>query len=216
MFVYMAYLTAQAGGNLYQFDEATARAFQFAHDLIYQHEVFPRDALTWTYDQLNSAYMGDKLLTMREWTFFWDVSQGQKEWYKPEKVHIVLPPAGPGGSKTWAGGWGWAIPKFTRNMEAAKTFFKWITSKENAPRLAKASAFFVTSRNSVMSVMGNEGILRYMKLYTEQNAVAPRPYTKQSIKAETVVDDVAQAYLTNQIDLKTAMEQGKQRLATLR
>jgi hypothetical protein len=55
-----------------------------------------------------------------------------------------------------------------------------------------------------------------MKLYTEKGAVTPRPYTQQSAKAETVVDDVGQGYLTNQMDLDTAMQQGKQRIAALR
>jgi multiple sugar transport system substrate-binding protein len=216
MFVYLAYLTAQAGGNLYEFDEGTRNAFKFAHDLIYEHEIFPKEALTWSYDQLNASYTGDKLLTMREWTFFWDVAAGQKQWYKPEKANVSLPPAGPGGAKTWAGGWGWSVPKFTEKKEAALEFIKFISSKENAPRLAKANSFFATARNSVLQELGNEGILQYMKLYTEKGAVTPRPYTQQSAKAETVVDDVGQGYLTNQMDLDTAMQQGKQRIAALR
>jgi multiple sugar transport system substrate-binding protein len=215
-FVYLAYIVAQAGGKLYEFDERTRRGFQFAHDLIYKHQIFPKAALTWTYDQLNAAYTGSRLLTMREWTFFWDVSKAQKQWYNLSKVHITLPPAGPGGAKTWAGGWGWTIPKFTKNKEAAKEFIRFITSRRNAPRLARASSFFVTSRHSVMDVLGNQGITRYMKLYTDKGAVTPRPHTKQAAKAETIIDDIGQAYLTNQIDLNTAMQQGKQRVTALR
>jgi ABC-type glycerol-3-phosphate transport system substrate-binding protein len=113
---------------------------------------------------------------MREWTFFWDVAKANTQWYSPEKVSITVPPAGPGGSKTWAGGWGWAIPRFTKNKDAAKEFIRYISSAEIAPKLARASSFFVTSRNSVMSELGGEGITQYMKLYTDRGVVTPRPY----------------------------------------
>lgn len=214
-FVYLAYIVAQAGGNLYDFDEGTRRGFEFAHELLYTYQIFPQDALTWSYDQLNNAYMQDQLLTMREWTFFWDVAKANTQWYSPEKVSITVPPAGPGGSRTWAGGWGWAIPRFTKNKDAAKEFIRYITSREIAPRLARASSFFVTSRNSVMSEVGSEGITQYMRLYTEQGVVAPRPYHKQAAKAESIIDDIGQAYLTNQIDLDQAMALGRQRVAML-
>lgn len=46
LFSYLAYLTAQAGGQLFNFDEPTASAFQFIYDLIYTHHVLPESALT--------------------------------------------------------------------------------------------------------------------------------------------------------------------------
>lgn len=215
MFVYLAYLAAQAGGQLYSFDDGTRQAFQFAHDLVYKHEVFPKEALTWTYDQLNSSFMTDKLLSMREWTFFWDVSQGNKAWYKPEKTQIVTPPAGPAGSKTWAGGWGLAIPKASKKQDAALKFVQYLNSAEVAPRLAEASSFFVTARKSVLDTLGDQGIVKYMKQYSEAGYVTPRPFHPQAAKAESVVDEIGQAFLTNQMDLDTAMAQGKQRIAAL-
>lgn len=215
MFVYLAYLAAQAGGQLYSFDDGTRQAFQFAHDLVYKHQVFPKEALTWTYDQLNSSYMTDKLLSMREWTFFWDVSQGNKAWYKPEKTQIVTPPAGPAGSKTWAGGWGLAIPKASKKRDAALKFVKYLNSPEVAARLAQASSFFVTARKSTLDKLGDQGIVKYMKQYSEAGYVTPRPFHPQAAKAESVIDEIGQAFLTNQMDLDTAMAQGKQRIAAL-
>lgn len=214
-FVYLAYLVAQAGGSLYAFDAGTEQAFQFAHDLIYTHEIFPKDALTWTYDQLNSSYMADKLMSMREWTFFWDVAQGEKKWYDPAKIDIVSPPAGPAGSKTWAGGWGYAVPKQGKNQDAAKKFVQYMSRPDVATRLAEASSFFVTARKSIFDKLGDKGIVKYMKEYSEAGVVTPRPYHPQAAKAETVIDDIGQAYLTNQMDLATAMSEGKKRIAAL-
>lgn len=215
MFVFMAYLTAQAGGTLYKFDDGTRQAFQFAHDLIYKHQLMPKDVVTWNYDQLNSAYMTDKLMSMREWTFFWDVSKGNKAWYKPEKTQIVAPPAGPAGSKTWAGGWGMAVPKASPNQDSAKQFVKYMSSPDVAARLAVASSFFVTARKSIFDKLGDQGIVKYLKEYSEAGYVTPRPYHPKASQAETIVDDIGQSYLTDQMDLDTAMSEGKRRIDAL-
>ena len=41
LYVYIAYLTAQSGGMVFDFDEATGEALQFLHDMIHEHEIFP-------------------------------------------------------------------------------------------------------------------------------------------------------------------------------
>jgi ABC-type glycerol-3-phosphate transport system substrate-binding protein len=213
-FVYLAYLTAQAGGDLYKFDDGTRRAFEFARQLI-DRQLFPKEALTWTYDQLNSAYMGDKLLSMREWTFFDGVAKANTGWVKPEKVEIVAPPAGPGGAKTWAGGWGYAVPKAGKKKAQAKEFVKFMTSNDVAVRLAEASSFFVTARTSVLGKLGGAGITKAMKEYSEAGYVSPRPFHPQAARAETVIDDIGQAYLTGQLSLDAAMAEGAKRIAAL-
>lgn len=205
-FVYLAYLAAQAGGDIYAADEGTREAFEFAKRLI-DEEYFPKDALTWTYDQSNAAYMADQLATMRQWTFFNDVAPGNTEWYAPEKAVIVDPPAGPAGSKTWAGGWGMAVPKSAPNKEAAMTFVAWMNEPEHAVELAEASSFFVTARTSVLDTLGGDGIVAALKHYADSGFVVPRPYHPQAAQAETIVDDIGQSYLTGQMDIDEAMEQ---------
>ncbi len=214
-FVYAAYIAAQAGGKIYDFDEGTKQAFQFMHDLIYKDKVFPKDAVTWTYDQLNSAYMKDELLSMREWTFFWDVAAGNKKWFDPAKIAIVAPPAGPAGNKTWAGGWGYSVPKAAKNPGAALEFVRYMSSPEVATRLAQASSFFITARKSIFSAIGDKGIVKHMKEYSEKDYVTPRPYSPQAAKAETVIDDIVQGYLTDQMDLETTLAEGRKRIADL-
>lgn len=64
-FVYGAYVVARAGGSIFDFDEGTKTAFEFAREMIDQ-EFFPKSAANWTYDQLNAAYMDDSLVTLRQ------------------------------------------------------------------------------------------------------------------------------------------------------
>jgi ABC-type glycerol-3-phosphate transport system substrate-binding protein len=75
LFVYLAYITAQAGGNLFKFDEGTADAFQFVYDLIHTHKILPEESLSVDYTRQNEAYMQDRVAMMRQWPFFWGVSR---------------------------------------------------------------------------------------------------------------------------------------------
>lgn len=214
-FVYMAYLAAQAGADLYTFDDATREAFQYAHDLIHAHELFPEDALTWTYDQQNAAYLSDQLLSMRQWTFFDGVASAETDWYDPEKVARVAPLAGPGGAKTWAGGWGYAVPEASEKKEQALEFVRFMSRTDIAVRLAEASSFFITARSSVLDALGDDGIVATLKEYAENDWISPRPFHPQAADAETVIDDVAQSYLTDQISLDEAMQRGIDEVADL-
>lgn len=213
-FVYLAYLAAQSGGDLYAADDGTRVAFEFAKELI-DEGYFPKDALTWTYDQSNQAYMSDNLATMRQWTFFNDVSQGNTDWYAAEKAVIVDPLAGPAGPKTWAGGWGMAVPTAAANKDAAMKFVEWMNTPENAVKLAAASSFFVTARTSVLEDQGDTGIVAALKHYSESGFVEPRPYHAQAARAETIVDEIGQAYLTGQMDIDTAMSELKRQIEEL-
>lgn len=208
-FVYLAYMAAQAGGNIYEADEGTRTAFEFSKKLV-DEGYFPKEAITWNYDQSNAAYMEESVATMRQWTFFDGVSTANTEWYNDQKAVIVDPPAGPAGSKTWAGGWGMAIPKASKNVEAAKQFVEYMNEPEVAARLAEASSFFISSRTSILDAMGDSGIVAQLKHYSDSDFVVPRPFHPQAAKAEAVVDDIGQSYLTGQITIDEAMD----RLAT--
>ncbi len=214
-FVYMAYLTSQTGGNLFEFDEATAQAFQFAYDLIHTHKIMPETTLSMDYTQQNEEYMNDHVAFMRQWPFFWDVARGNKNWYQEGKAEITLPPAGPAGAKSWWGGWGFSVPKFAPNKAEALDLIAFITNNENAPILAKGQSWFVMPRKSIMAVMGNEGLAVHMQKYAEANVPAPRPFHPKVAEAQSIVDDMAALYLTKQISLSEAMKQGKERIAAL-
>jgi ABC-type glycerol-3-phosphate transport system substrate-binding protein len=213
-FVYMAYLAAQAGSNVFSFDDGVAQAFQFCYDMIYTHKIMAETALGQDYTQQNDLYMKDLVAMMRQWPYFWSVARDNKEWYKEGRADIALPPAGPAGAKSWWGGWGFGVPKFAPNLDAAKDLIAHITSNKAAPVLAQGQSWFVMPRKSILDVM-KEGLPVYMKLYSDNNALVPRPFHKKQSDAEMVVDDVAQLFLTKQLSLTDALTQGKERMAAL-
>lgn len=217
MYVYVAYLCAQSGGKVFDFDEQTGVALQFLYDMIYTHEIFPDTALNQDYTAQNNLYMADKILFMRQWPFFTDVAKGNTEWYKPEKVVISLPPAGPAGAKSWIGGWGWSIPTSAPNLDGAKELIKYLTSVEVAPVLAAEQGFLLTPRKSILEALKDSGnpLLPAIQMYSDANVFAPRPFHPRLAEAQTVVDDMASLFLTKQASLSDVLKQGKDLITAL-
>ncbi|MGQ9889624.1 MAG: extracellular solute-binding protein [Aggregatilineales bacterium] len=211
MYVYVTYLTAQAGGKVFEFDEGTAEALQFLYDMIHTHGIFPETALNQDYTAQNELYMQDKIYFMRQWPFFQGVAEGNTDWYAPEKMVITLPPAGPAGSKSWIGGWGFSIPTFAPNPDGAKELIRYLTSKEVAPELAKQQGFLLTPRYSILEALADsdDELIAAMSLYAENDVFAPRPFHPRVAEAQTVVDDMASLFLTKQASLSEVLEQGK-------
>lgn len=214
-FVYMAYLAAQAGSNVFHFDDGVAQAFQFCYDMIHTHKIMSEDVLNEDYTQQNDLYMKDRVAMMRQWPYFYSVARENTAWYAEGKAEITLPPAGPGGAKSWWGGWGFSVPKFAPNLDEAKDLIAWVTNNKNAPILARGQSWFVMPRKSILDDMGNEGLPVYMGMYSDAGALVPRPYHPNQSDAEVVVDDVAQLFLTKQTSLAEAMQLGKDRIAAL-
>jgi ABC-type glycerol-3-phosphate transport system substrate-binding protein len=212
LYVYVAYLAIQAGGSVFDFDEGTGTALQFLYDMIYTHKIFPEDALNNDYTQQNQLYTEDKVAFMRQWPFFLSVAQGLTDWYAPEKIKIELPPAGPAGSKSWWGGWGWSIPKFAPNMDGAKELVKFLSSNETAPRLADGQSWFIMPRASILKHFEGKDnpIVNAMGLYAAEGVPAPRPYHVRVGEAETLVSDMASLFLTNQASLSDVLKQGQE------
>ena len=214
-FVYAAYVVAQAGGDIFAFDDGTRAAFAFARELV-DKEYFPKAAANWTYDQLNAAYMNDSLVTMRQWPFFYDVSRRNTAWFTDEKAVITLPPAGPGGIRaTWAGAWGWMIPKFTEKKDAAKEYIKFMTAPERSGPLAQAMSDYITPRKSALAVLKGQGLAKSLAEYSAAGVITPRPFHPRVSEAQAIIDTVFNGYLTGQLNLDDAMSNGKRDIDAL-
>jgi multiple sugar transport system substrate-binding protein len=213
--VYITYLTQQAGGNAYEIGPEFRTALEFLYSMMHEDEVFPVSALNKDYDQVNNDYTQDRVVMMRQWPFFYDVVRGNKEWFEEDKAVVALPPAGPAGPFSYAGSWGWSIPKTADNVEGAKTFVQFMNSVENAPKLARINTWFLSARHSVLEEMGDDGMAKYLKMYSDAGAIGTRPFHPGGQEAHTIIEETAAAYLTNQMSLDQALEQGRKRMDDL-
>jgi len=215
--VYTAWITCQAGGNLYDVDESFRTALEYIYELMYEHKVLNPACLQKNYDQQNNDYIGDRVAFMRQWPFFFDVARQHASWYSPEKVTCHLPPVGPGGKSvsTYAAGWGYGILKNCQNLDAAKELVRFLTSTENAAKMVDYSSWFLNARRSVLDAAGDRGLAKFLKMYTDAGVIAPRPYHPKYAEAIAVLEDVTSAFLTRQLSIDKALAAAREKMAKL-
>jgi hypothetical protein len=66
-----------------------------------------------------------------------------------------------------------------------------------------------------LEVVGDEGIAKYMAWYSAEGVIKPRPFHPRFLEAGTVLEDIASAYLTNQITLEETLNRARQRFDDL-
>jgi multiple sugar transport system substrate-binding protein len=215
--VYLTYLTSQTNGHIFELDDGTANAARLVYDMLHHYQIMPPDALNMNYDQQNELYMDDRVMFMRQWPFFQSVAEGNTDWYDPAKVAIAVPPAGPAGSGSWWGGWGFSVPSMAPNPDGAQELIRFLTSNEIAPRLAQGQSWFIMPRTSILDVMAGTGnpIVDAMGLYADAGAIRPRPFHGRPAEAQTAVEDAMSLYLTKQETLMNALAIGRSLIADL-
>ncbi|MGP3778621.1 ABC transporter substrate-binding protein [Halanaerobium sp. ST460_2HS_T2] len=215
--VYVSYLTQQAGGNPFDFGPELREALKFIHDMIYEYEIFPSSALNKDFDQVNNDFVNDRVAMMRMWPYFFDYQEAQEDWYSDDKVGVALPPKGPESRSTFVASWGWAIPNTSDKIDAAKTFIEFMTSVENAPKLAEMNTWFLSPRHSIMEEINVEEsrLASNLKKYSDAGVIASRPFHPNFRQASSIVEELSSAYLTNQISLDEVIERGQQQMQAL-
>lgn len=211
----------QAGGDPFAYDEGSRVGLKFMHDLIYEHKIWPASYLTKNYDQLNEDYMKDLVFSLRQWNYFYDVTRGNTAWYSAGKAEVALFPKGPAegqqGRASWWGAWGWTMPKFAKNKEAAARFITWMSTPDAHVKLAKAHGTFLGPFNSVVEQLDptEYPLLAYEKMYQDAGVITTRPFHRKYNEAQSIWEDIVSSYLANQISLDDAMKQGKQKTEAL-
>ncbi|MBW1677742.1 MAG: extracellular solute-binding protein [Deltaproteobacteria bacterium] len=215
--VYMAWITRQAGGDLYEVDDSFRVALEYVHDLMYKDKVLNPACLQKNYDQQNNNYIADRVAFMRQWPFFYDVSQKYSSWYSPEKVACALPPVGPGGKSlsTYAAGWGYGIPKTAPNADGARELIRFLVSNKNAAKMVDYSAWFLNARHSVLKAAGQTELAKYLKMYMDAGVITTRPFHRKYTEAVAILENVTSAFLTKQLTLDAALSKAKDQMSRL-
>ena len=215
--VYLGYLTRQAGGDPFKVDDKYQEALEYLHDLMYKHKALNPASLQKNYDAQNADYVADRVAFMRQWPFFYDVvrTSGKKGWFKPSKAVIELPPIGPGGKKvsTYAAGWGYGVPKTTKQKAAAMELVEFLVATENAGKMAKIDTWYLSARKSVLAAKGNEGMAPFLKKYTKAGVITTRPFHPKFVEAWDAISRPAAGFLTNQMSIEKAMKEARKAIA---
>jgi multiple sugar transport system substrate-binding protein len=217
MAVYLGYMTLQSGGNPFDADDKFKTTLEYINKLMNDDKALNPACLQKGYDQQNADFTSDKVAYMRQWPFFYDVARAKADWFKDEKAVICLPPTGPGGkaNSTYAAGWGYGILKTAPNMEGAKTLLKFLVDKKNAGQMALMNTWYLINRKSVLDTVGDKGMAKYLKMYSDAGVIGTRPFHPKFVEASTKLEEAASAYLTKQINIDQAMKQAQDSMKAL-
>lgn len=217
--VFQGYLTRQAGGNYFDVNDHDKweMALQYLYNLIYEDNAMNPAGLQKNYDQQNADYTSDKVAYMRQWPFFYDVARAKEGWFEEEKAAVTMPPVGPGGKagSTYAAGWGYGILKSAPNQAGAQELLQFLVDIENAGQMALIDTWYLSNRHSVLEAVGDQGMAKHLKEYTDAGIIGNRPFHPKFSEASTKLDEAASAYLTQQISLDECLSQGQAALAAL-
>ena len=216
--VYLNWITLQAGGNPFEDMDAFRTALEYIKGLMDGKALNPA-SLQKSYDALNADYVADKVAFMRQWPYFYNVSRAATDWFADDKVVVALPPAGPTGAPlTYVAGWGWGIPKTTKNSDEAAQLLSWLVDTKNAADMLALTkdVWYLSARNGVLAAADPEGIPSYLKMYSDAGAIGVRPFHPKFVEALAVLEESASAYLTNQINLDSAISQTEDRLGKIK
>jgi len=219
MNVYLAWMTLQAGGSPFELGGEYQMALETIDDLLHKDRVFDPASFQSDYVQLMRSYVTNRVAFMRQWPTFYDVSRSPENsaWFNEDKTVCALPPVGPGGKggSTYAATWGFGLVKTAPNLDAAKEVFQFLVSPEAAAEMAASSVWYLSARKSVLDRVGDQGLARMMKMYTDAGVVGVRPYHPKFFEAITILEDTAAAFLTGQIKLEESIRQARERLEKL-
>jgi len=117
-----------AKGNITINNDKAAKALDMASAWI--GAITPNGVLNYGGEDARGVFQKGEALFMRNWPYAWTLSQGTDSPVKG-KVGVGPLPAGPAGKKTGTlGGWQFAVPKYSKNVDAAADLALYLTSAE--------------------------------------------------------------------------------------
>lgn len=117
-----------AQGSITVNNDKAAKALDMAASCV--GTITPSGVLNYGEEDARGVFQKGEALFMRNWPYAWALTQGADSPVKG-KVGITALPAGPGGKKTGAlGGWQFAVPKYSKNIDAAASLAIFLTSAD--------------------------------------------------------------------------------------
>jgi multiple sugar transport system substrate-binding protein len=212
LFNEMCYWMGQAGSDPLHMDSAGSRqALQFVHDLIHVHKIAPPDAVAADYTSIQTSFENGKVAMWITWDGIYSGIATFPTVAKNYKLGVAHPPKGPANNGTIIANWGWAINKYSKNQDLAAKFIDYAASIQSEVLLAKTGN--TPSRTDALSDPAvQKGLISspYLVDYVKNVDLHYRPITAHAQRVSDAFEQVVNKYLNNQIDLDTAVTQGKQ------
>ncbi len=212
LFNEMCYWMGQAGADPLHMDTPGARqTLKFVYDMIHTYKIAPPDTVTADYTSLQTSFENGKLAMWPTWDGIYEAVAVFPNVAKNYKLAVAHPPKGPTNNGTIIANWGWAINKYSKNQDMAAKFIEYASSLPSEVTLAKTGS--TPSRTAALSNPDVQKALPQTKDvadYVQNVELHYRPITAQAQRVSDAFEQVVNKYLNNQLDLNTAVTQGKQ------
>jgi ABC-type glycerol-3-phosphate transport system substrate-binding protein len=200
----------QAGGAINKLDHpGSMEAITFYKDLFKKHKVAPPSTPQDDYGAVLQGFLNNKFAIWWCWDGFLGAMRQNKDFWK-DQVSAFLPMQGPANNQTVTGCWGWSISALSKKKDQAA---QWVAFTARA-EVMKQQMFRgrVPARISLWSdkdVQKNAPSAPFLEqLAKAGDRVKARPVTPVIQEIYDAAEEPISAYLTDQIDLNTAVQQG--------
>lgn len=156
-----------AAGNITINNPQAAKALDMAASWV--GTIAPSGVLNYGEEEARGVFQNGKALFMRNWPYAWSMAQAPDSPVKG-KVGVAPLPSGQGGkSAATLGGWQLAVPKYSKNVEAAAALAVYMTG----PEMQKIRA------------IGGSYNPTIVELYKDKDVLAANPFMGQLLEVFT-------------------------------
>jgi len=180
------------------------------------HKIAPSASPTFNYPQVSEGFQNDRYAMINIWNGFYNQWRLNDKFWQEGKVGIFLPPKGPENNHTLGATWGWTVNKFTRKRELAAEWIKYAASTDT---LKAFSAVTVPARTSLLSdpeVEQNAPTAALIREYARAGVIYGRPMQPEYMQILDVAEEAIHRYLTDQIDLDSALREGAEKIKQIK
>jgi len=157
---------------------------QFNQDLIYKYKVTPPGITGMQYPELVEMYVSGEGAMIMSWLADnWIMLNSPEVKEKIGETGSFIPPNSDPNGFGFIGFWAWAIPKDSKNPEAAFEFIKWATSLDTAKKwLPNTKATFIPPQIDVQNwTLTQEGLVIPAQIEASDNTKGALPWPEISI-----------------------------------
>jgi len=204
----------QAGGAINDLDNDGSReALTFYKDLFKTHKIAQPATPQEGYGEVFQGWLNNKYAMWWCWDGFFGAMRTNADFWK-DQVSAFLPPMGPKNAQTITGTWGWAIPTSTLKPDLAAEWVGYTARpevmKQQILRGRVPARVSLWSDPEVQDLAPSAPFL--LDLAEGGDLVKARPITPSIQEIYDAAEESVHAYLTDQIDLETAITQAMDKI----
>lgn len=208
----------QAGGAVNQLDHpGSKQAIAYYKELFATHKVAPPSTPQEDYNTILQGFLDGKYAMWWVWDVFFAVMTSDQEFWK-DQVSVMAPLLkGPDNAETSIGCWGWAINGVAGRKDQAKQWVEF-TSRPDIMKheMLRGNAPARTSLWTDPEYQKRAPQLPFMAdLLKGGSAFQARPVTPGVQEIYDAAEQNIHAYLTDQVDLDTAVQQAMEKITPI-